>query len=179
MLNSPFSFRRADAPAEEVVRSLCAWLSACRRQVEKRPQKSTVTFIVPLYNPPGVSEVRTMDPPSENVVPGFPELVKVTVLGLSTVNSNVLVGSAWFTSVTLGALIRTTSLLEPVTVYCATLVLPEQVTLTLAHVNTPFREMPILAPLQLPGVGAIAPRSRSCTHSKASGLLTLAVMTAI
>jgi len=61
----------------------------------------------------------------------------------------------------------------------ATVVAPIQVTLELPQLNTPAREIPTVAPVQLPGLSTIVPRSRSWTRVKLSGLATAAETFAI
>src|SRR6476646_11312211 len=102
----------------------------------------------------------------------------VTLPGLSTTRVSDLVGSFWLTSVTLGALIRTTWLLVPVTLYFATWVAPVQVMLALVQLNTPALLIAMVAPDQAPGPSTIVPRSRSWTHLRVSGFTTVALTVA-
>ena len=82
-------------------------------------------------------EPSVIEPPSEKLVPGGPELVNTTEPGLSTTSISVSVGSLWLVSVTLGAVIFTVRLLLPLTLYLATCVAPVQVRLALAQLKTP------------------------------------------
>src|SRR5215210_5095871 len=102
-----------------------------------------------------------MDPPSANVIPGSPDEVSVTWPGLSTARISVFVGSPRLVRVTLGALIVTTCLLVPVTLYLATWLAPLHTRLVVAQLNAPAREIPTVAPDQAPRFKVMVPRSRS------------------
>src|SRR6476620_2969864 len=71
---------------------------------------------------------------------------------------------------------KTRWFLVPVTLYCACLVAPEQVTLELPQVNTPALVMPMLVAAQMPVPDrTIVPRSRSWIQVRVSGLTIFAV----
>src|SRR4029078_8185829 len=119
-----------------------------------------------------------MEPRSEKLVPGGPEFVRVTLVGASTTRVRRWPWSLRLLRVTLGAVMCTTLFLLALTLYCATLVTPEQVTLALVQVKVPVREMPTVAPVQVPGPSTTDPRSRSCSQVKISGFTTLALTAA-
>src|SRR4029079_4521135 len=125
--------------------------------------------------PSTVAELTAIEPPRPKVSPELPELPRSTNPGLSTVSSSVLVLSAWLVRVTFGAVMNTRWLLVPVTLYCAALVAPEQVTLVLPQVKTPALVMPTLVAAQVPVPSTIVPRSRSCTQVSVNGLTILAL----
>src|SRR5207248_1076577 len=116
-----------------------------------------------------------MDPPSEKFVPGGPELVSRTEPGLSTTSVSVCVESLWFTNVTFGAVIVTTDLLVPLTLYVATCVAPVHVRFALAQLKTPVLEIATVAPDHVPGASVIVPRSRFCSHVRIKGFTTFAL----
>src|SRR5439155_23515445 len=86
----------------------------------------------------------------------------------------VWVESLRLTRVTLGAVILTVWLLVPLTLYCATCVAPVHVRLALAQLKAPAREIPTVAPDQMPGTSAIVPRLSFCSRVRISGFTTFA-----
>jgi hypothetical protein len=126
-----------------------------------------------------VAEFTVTEPPIEKLTPGAPELVRKTVAGASVVNVSVWDESLWFTKVTFGALMRTVCWFDPWTLYWATTVAPEQMTLALAQLSTPARDKETVALLHTPGPNVTVPRSRSWSFDSTSGLMLFADTEAI
>src|SRR3954451_2935301 len=111
--------------------------------------------------------------------PAEPELPRLIVPaglpGLDTVITSAPPGPV---SVTSGAVILTSWLFVPVTLYCAGFVALVQVTLVLAppsQLKVPSGAMLTVAPVQVPELRMMVPRSRACCDWSVNGLRIRAV----
>ena len=119
-------------------------------------------------------ELRLIDPPSEKLTPGWPELVRMSVPGLSTDQRQRFGRVALVDQSHVGRGDVDHLVVGPADIVDRDLVAPLQVTLALVQLNAPVREIPTVAPDQVPGPSTIVPRSRFWTHASVSGLTMVA-----